>query len=207
VALWLAGIESSRVKPQFRDKIEAYQDELAPVAMQVFMRVLGVSSTALAPTPPTPEIATQVAILAEQIDSLNAVVTFLREHMEAVLATGAEVAGFSTRLDNAISLLESLAARQDTTETQVAKIDERTQRLTPAHARTVQEFVDRMVRETKRLPTPITYAIIYGRLKHRFRAGSYSEIADERFEDVLAYLREELRRATSGEAPEQSSLF
>lgn len=64
-----------------------------------------------------------------------------------------------------------------------------------------------MVRETKRFPNPLTYAIIYCRLKHSFRAGSYREIADERYEDVLAYLREELSRATSGEAPEQGSLF
>jgi hypothetical protein len=30
------------------------------------------------------------------------------------------------------------------------------------------------------------YAIIYGRLKHRFRASSYREIADEQYERVLA---------------------
>jgi hypothetical protein len=38
VAIWLAGIEPNRVKEPFRAKIEAYQEELAPVAMRVFMR-------------------------------------------------------------------------------------------------------------------------------------------------------------------------
>lgn len=33
------------------------------------------------------------------------------------------------------------------------------------------------------------------------------EIADEQYEHVIAYLGEELRRATSGEAPEQERLF
>src|SRR5690349_10184421 len=44
------------------------------------------------------------------------------------------------------------------------------------------------VRETKRLPQPLTYATIYGRLKHRFRVGSYSEVADSHFDELMAYL-------------------
>jgi hypothetical protein len=63
------------------------------------------------------------------------------------------------------------------------------------------------VRETKRLVTPLTYAIVYGRLKHRFRASSYREIADERYETVMTCLRDELRHALAGEGPEQGSLF
>ncbi len=111
-------------------------------------------------------------------------------------------------------MLESLAERQAVAEAQLADTDERlvavdvrTQRLTPAHTRQVQEAVDGMVRETKRLPQPLTYAIIYGRLKHRFRVGSYKEVADSHFDELMAYLRDELRRATGGEAPEQDSMF
>lgn len=207
VALWLAGVESSRIKPAYRAKIEAYQDELAPVAMQVFMRVLGVQPT-------TPEMqasaatATQIDEIAEQLDMLLGVVSFLREHLDAQLAmTSEQIGALSLRLDDAVTLLEALGQRQADTDTQLARIDERTQRLTPAHARVIQEQVDRIVRETKRLPTPLTYAIIYGRLKHHFRANSYREIADEQYERVIAYLGEELRRATGGEAPEQERLF
>ncbi|HEY7849373.1 MAG TPA: hypothetical protein VIC27_04870, partial [Ktedonobacterales bacterium] len=64
-----------------------------------------------------------------------------------------------------------------------------------------------MTRETKRLEAPLTYAIIYGRLKHLFRASSYREIADEQYDTVMTYLRDELRRTLTGEAPEQRSLF
>ena len=35
----------------------------------------------------------------------------------------------------------------------------------------------------------------------RFAAGSYKEIPDERFDEVMSYLREELRRVT-GALPE-----
>lgn len=205
VALWLAGIESSRVKPQFRAKIEAYQDELAPVAMQVFLRVAGVSEAQLVPTSADPA----VHALAEQIDELSGVVNLLREHLSALLGVPGQVQEMAVRLDTAVALLESLAERQTTAEGQIAQIDERTQRLTPAHKRAVQEWVNRMVRETAHLPPPaqLTYVIVYGRLKHRFRAGSYAEIADERFDEVMAFLRDELHRATGGEAPEQGTLF
>jgi hypothetical protein len=49
--------------------------------------------------------------------------------------------------------------------------------------------------------------MIYGRLKTRFRVGSYKEIRDERFEEAMTYLREELRKAAGGEGPTQGSLF
>lgn len=73
--------------------------------------------------------------------------------------------------------------------------------------RAIQEQVDRVVHDTRWLPAPLTYPIIYGRLKHRFRASSYHEIADEQYEGVMGFLREEPRRTLAGEAPEQGSLF
>lgn len=208
VALWLGGIETLSVKSEYRAKIEAYQDELAPVAMQVFMRVLGVQPAATETQPPAVVSAAQVTEIAEQLDMLLGVVTFLREHLDAQLAaTSAQIGSLSLRLDDAIALLEALGERQADTAGQVARNDERTQRLSPAHARAIQEQVDRMVRETKRLPQPLTYAIVYGWLKHRFRASSYREIAGEQYSAVMAYLQDALRRALTGEEPAQGSLF
>lgn len=209
LALWLAGVETSRIKEEYRAKVIAYQEELAPVAMRVFLRFAGIPTTQLVPaTDP------RLAALAEQYDTLMDVASFLREHMEAIRATGEQMAGISIRLDEAVQLLESLtsrqqalATRQDDTEVRVARIDERTQGLSPAHQRQIQTAVDRMVRETQHNAVPLTYAIIYGRLKSRFLVGSYKEIADEKFEDVLAYLAGELRRATGGRSPEQGRLF
>ena len=73
----------------------------------------------------------------------------------------------------------------------------------------MQSEVTRLEHETAKGPLPLTYAVVYGRLKHHFRASSYSAIADERFTEVLGFLQEELRRATSGQLPEhqQGSLF
>jgi hypothetical protein len=104
----------------------AYQEELAPVATQVFMRVVGLRTTQIVPTE-NPHIAA----LAEQIDTLTDIATFLRERLQAML----EAQGYvSMRFEQAVQLLEALAGRQPTTEDQVARIDERTKRLTPARS-------------------------------------------------------------------------
>lgn len=212
VALWLGGMETSRIKPAYRAKIEAYQDELAPVAMQVFMRSLGVQPAPETAQPPAIVSAAQVAEIAAQIETLTGVVAFLREHLDAQLAaisaaTSEQIGAVSLRLDDAVALLEAMGEHQAHADTQIARIDERTQRLTPAHARSIQEQVDRLVRETRSLAQPFTYAIVYGRLKHHFRASSYREIADEQYPAVMAYLQDELRRALAGEGPAQGSLF
>ena len=69
-----------RVKSEFRSKLEAYHKELAPVAIQVFLKMAGIPTTQTVP-PNDP----QIAALAEQIETLTAIVTFLREHMQALL--------------------------------------------------------------------------------------------------------------------------
>jgi hypothetical protein len=53
------------------------------------------------------------------------------------------------------------------------------------------------MRETRQwLPLPLTYEMIRGRLKHRFRARSYREFADDRLDVVAAFRRDLLDRAT-----------
>jgi hypothetical protein len=204
VALWLAGVQTNSMKSEeFRFKIETYQEELAPVATQVFMRVVGMRTAQVIPTEDPRIIA-----IAEQIDTLTEITTFLREHMQAMLEAQGHV---SMQLEQAVRLLEALTSRQEATETQLARIDERTKRLSPAHTREVQFLVERIARALERQSGATTlklaHAMIYGRLKTRFQAGSYKEIPDERFEEVMSYLREELGRVTGGAAPEQGSLF
>lgn len=200
VALWLAGMETSRIKPEYRAKIEAYQDELAPVAMQVFMRSLGVQPAPVtSPTVPAVTSA-EIAEIRGQIADLYGVANLLQEHLAALLS-------LPDQMGQALSMLEALSKRQDTAEGQIARIDERTQRLTPAHARALQEQINRMVYDTRHLAQPLAYPIIYGRLKQRFRASTYREIADEQYSAVMSYLEDELRRALAGEGPAQGSLF
>src|SRR5260370_40331843 len=137
--------------------------------------------------------------------------------MEVVAANQQELmtqtALISSQLDYVVTLLEGLVGRQETTETIVAKVDERTAHLTPQHAQYVREMVDRIVQEIDRRSPgrPLTYAQVYaqvyGRLKHHFRVAKYDQVSDERFEEVKTWLQEQSRRARSGTLPEQQSLF
>jgi hypothetical protein len=196
---WLFSIDERRVREEARDDLVRFQLECVDVLAEYFVRKH---------QPALPMVADSAAVaVAAQITELSGVVNLLREHLEGLLAVPDQVRGLTEQMGHVAAIVEVLAERQDAAETHIAKIDERTQRLTTAHARTVQEQVDRLVRETSYLPIPLTYAIVYGRLKHRFRASSYREIPDERFDEVLAYLRDEFRQATDGEAPEQGSLF
>jgi hypothetical protein len=151
-----------------------------------------------------PAQTSDLVLAEERYDYLLGVTTLVREHLE--ILTGM-VVPISDKLDYAVHLLESLVGQQDETHKKLAKIDERTQRLTPTHARNVAEFVEQMVAETAKAPTPLDHYKIYGRLKHRFRSNSYKEVPDERFGEVMTYLRELLRQALSGELPQQGSLF
>ena len=108
VALWLAGIETARVKPELRAKIEAYQEELAPVAMQVFLRVMGLPNAASAPEAPDP----RVAAIAGQVESLRAVANLLRAQLSSLLALPEQVDDLSRQIAQAVELLESLAERR-----------------------------------------------------------------------------------------------
>ena len=197
---WLFTIDENRVKPEARSDLIRFQEECTEVLADHFTRKHP-------PALPSATDATAATVIIEQIADLTGVINLLREHLEMLLVLPSQVAELSVEVSETRVLVESLATRQDATETHLAAVDARTQRLTPAHARAVQEMVNRMVRETRHIATPLTYATIYGKLKTRFQAASYSEIADSRFDELMAWLREALNSATSREAPEQGSLF
>lgn len=197
---YLFTIDESRVKEEARADVVLFQRECAKVLADHFTRKHP-------PALPSATDATAATVIIEQIADLTGVINLLREHLEMLLVLPSQVAELSVEVSETRVLVESLATRQDATERRLAAVDARTQRLTPAHARAVQEMVNRMVRETRHSATPLTYATIYGKLKTRFQAASYSEIADSRFDELMAWLREALNTATSREAPEQGSLF
>ncbi|HLX56148.1 MAG TPA: phage antirepressor N-terminal domain-containing protein [Ktedonobacteraceae bacterium] len=203
VALWLAGVQPASIKGEIRAKIEAYQDELAPVATQVFLRMMGLQTREVIPTTDP-----HILALTNRVDALTEITALVREYVEALLEAQGQT---SMQLDQAVQLLEALIDRQEVTETQVAKIDERTQRLTPAHGQDVQEIVHliaaAIVKQSPTITLQLAHALVYGRLKKRFRARSYIEIPDERFDEVMGYLRGVLRTFSGGELPGQGSLF
>ena len=172
VALWLAGIETERLKPEFQGKIEAYQDELAEVATQIFFQHMGMPAN-----PPLERQLTDLIVRLEQQETTLETVVRLLERIAA-------------QTDHAVELLELLTAK-----------------LTPAQKDAVQKAVGIIVEQSAGKPGEMTYAQIYAALKRRFQVGSYSEIAPERFEEALSYLREMWKRVTAGSVPDQQPLM
>lgn len=213
IALWLAGVQTKGMKPDVAEKIEAYQEELAPIATQTFFRSLGLNSQTLVNARPNaPDEMLQT--LAQEIDNISDATNFMREHFQALSATTGKIPGISAQLEQVVHLLELLTeqqsqtiARQQQAETTITQIEERTRGLTPAHQRQVQDFVDHMVKTTKNRPNALSYYKIYGRLKQRFQVGSYSDIADSLFIEVMQYLKDELDHFTGDEQPQQGTLF
>jgi|SRR5260370_6186668 len=230
---WLFNISPTRVKPEYRERVQRYRAKCYRVLWKAFLQgelfveeegkeALVVESVA---TSLAPSVDTRVDALTEQINTLTAIVAFLQEHRRMLLEEAGQVvtiieAGkqelleradyLSSQLTYVSSLLEQLVGRQSTTEAQVAKIEARTQRLTPAHARNVQGLVEKIVRESERRSpkgTALIHAQVYGRLKTHFRAGKFDEIPDERYSEVEAFLGDLLRQVTGGEHPMQGNLF
>jgi len=198
---WLFGITSSKAaKPEYAPKIKLYRKKCFRVLWQTVQ-------TDLLPYVESTIVEAELqstSLAAAQYDELLGVTNLVREHLE--ILTGA-VVPMNEKVDYMVRLLETLVGRQEMAETKIAQIDQRTQRLTPEHTRAVAEFVEQMVHRTAKAPVPLDHYKIYGRLKHHFRTNSYKEVADERFDEVMTYLRELLRQALGGELPQQGSLF
>lgn len=191
VALWLAGIESGRIKEQFRAKIEAYQEELAPVATRVFMHVMGITA------PPSTD--PRITALTEQYEVLVAAASFIAEHMSELATLPEQVQGVSGQLDQAVQLLESLAG-----DVQQLK---REQTISPAQKRKISDAVDRIVADSTGQPGQLKQGQVYAAIYRRFQVSSYGEIPATRFEEVMKFLRDLWQRATKGTIPEQGSLL
>ncbi len=234
---WMFSFTPKRVRPDLQEKIKRYRRDCYRVLWEAFLRgELFPAEQALVEASVVgaePVGDPRIVALTEQIETLSAIVALMQEHRAALLAEAGSMAQvsanqqelltrtetISSQLDYVVALLEQLVGRQETlagrqkmTETKVAKIDERTAHLTPEHANYVHEMVDRIVQEIdRRSPGALTYARVYaqvyGRFKRYFRVAKYDQVADERFEEVRAWLAGELRRVRSGALPEQESLF
>jgi len=229
---WLFTISPSRVKPEYRERVQRYRGLCYRALWRAFQRgelfpVEELTSVEASASTIAGSHDLRVVALSEQIETLSAIVALMQEHKAALLAEGSamevvaanqqelmtQTTMISSQLDYMVTLLEGLLGRQETSETVVARIDERTAHLTPQHAQYVREMVDRIVQEIDRRSPgrPLTYAQVYaqvyGRLKRHFRVAKYDQVSDERFEEVKTWLQEEWRRVCGGTLPEQGSLF
>ncbi len=197
VALWIAGLETNRIKPQYREKIEAFQDDLADVAMKVFLRAMGIQTTATAPATSDPAIIA----LVEQYETLSAVVLDLRDHL-AHMSEGSDA--MRLQMADAVKLLESLANHQNQTNQTIAHLQQKTAGLTPAQQEQIRRAINIIAKESNgTVPQSRLYAALY----RRFAVASYKQIPEEQFEDAAAMLKAIRQQIKDGIIPEQGEMF
>lgn len=205
VPMWLIGVESSRAKLAFQEKIDLYHDRLAPVALAVFQDVM--EARPIVPATQTPAIDSRMASMLDQFETLVNVAMDVRAHLDTLTPLPGQVETLSLQLDQALNLLTSLAGDSQEAKQEIERIKAKTAGLTASQARAVKEMISHMVDVTEGTPGELKHATIYGRIQHRFRVNTYSKIPEDHFEELMQYLRDELQRATDGESPEQGSLF
>jgi len=189
---WLFTVDPKRVKAEHQEKIQRYRRNCYRTLAEAFRRGELFAGDELLPPPATVVAASDpLALVAEQ-------------HQE-VMAGQARI---EASLTHAVTLLTDFMSTQ---QARLDKIDERTQRLTPAHALQVSNAVDRLCQLWRKKSPHLTddkaHSWAYHRIHQRFSVSSYKEIADERFEEALAYVRQAIQRASDGTEPEQGGLF
>jgi len=156
---WLFNISPTRVKPALQEKVQRYRRLCYRALWRAFQRgelfpVEEPTSVEASASTITESHDLRVMALSEQIETLSAIVTLMQEHKAALLAEGSAMEAvaanqqelmtrtvmMSSQLDYVVTLLEGLVGREATTETRVAKIDERTAHLTSQHAHYVREM-------------------------------------------------------------------
>lgn len=190
---WLFTIEPKRVKAEHREKIQRYRRNCYRALAEAFRRGELFAGDELLPPP-----ATVVA-------ASNPLALVVVEQHQEVMSGQARI---EATLTHAVTLLTDFMSNQ---QARIDKIDERTQRLTPAHALQISNAVDRLCQLWRKKSPHLTedkaHSWAYHRIHQRFGASSYKEIADERFEEVLTYVRKAIARASDGTEPEQGTLF
>lgn len=201
---FLFGVQSSRVRPEHRDKLMQYRRSCFRVLWRHMQAELLYSQARSLATPQALEVA-------EQLDLVGAVELLLQEHLAGLLRLPSQVEDLAELVNQTAAqtaaLIASLGERQQATDARLAIVDMRTKHLTPSQERQVQRLVDHLVRETKRCPAPLTYASVYGAIKRRFQVASFKEVADDRFNELMAFLQDLFVRVTKGTEPIQDRLF
>lgn len=184
VAVWLAGIETSRLAdPTIAEKIDRYQEELEPLALEAFIRTF---APHVQVTPPASITHTDVQEVAD----------FLRDHLDMAFGHIDDQLAYITQL------LETLVGQENEQDRTIATINQRTQCLSPRHKYMIKRTVDAIV-----LTCNVTYVQVYGPLKHRFHVTKYAEIPDEMFDEVQAFLTDLGRKFGDNALPDQQTLF
>jgi hypothetical protein len=185
--LWLAGIQASRVKAELQDKLIRYQAEAAHVLWRAFRAQIIVEPS----TQPSDESATSIAHLERIIEQSRAMQRMAEEQIALI-----------RRVDIAARIVKGLQGDVADIQVRLGVLEQVVRPGAPISKAQAAE-ISQKVKALAELLTGMEkgknfYQGIFGELYRRFLVSSYTDIPQELFADVLAFLDDWRRAADSG---------
>lgn len=172
VSLWLAGIETSRVKEEIREKLERYQEEAAKVLWEAFQdgRLTAPAEIDMDALAEAGNASAQAYVLARAIMRLS----YQQVAMEQKLQT------YQQHTDN----------RLDALETAVNQLTAPDQHITDAQASQLSQAVKTVAMHLSKQSRRNEYGGVYGELYRRYNITSYKSLPNSQFNHAMAWLNE-----------------
>jgi hypothetical protein len=185
---WLFGIDTRRVKPELKEKIDRYRGECFQVLWETFHSRVVSHDTALAPMPASVESDASLQEL-QRIAEMGRAMAHMAEQQMALQRQQQEL---TERVDKASLVVGNMRSQLKDVRLRLGVIEDK---LHP-HAYITEEQAAHVSTVVKALAEMLTrqekgknhYQGIFGELHRRFGVPSYKHIRQEQYADVLAFL-------------------
>lgn len=173
VPLWLAGVETNKVKEEIREKLEHYQEEVAQILWDAFREGI------LNSDPPFHELLKEDTPAVKAYRNALTIVELARNqvYMEARL----------TEHERRLGAIE-------------ARLGDPGRFIDPAQASQISQAVKAIALAVSKKTGKNEYGGVYGELYRRFEIPSYRELPASRFQEAMNWLNEWLQSAI-GQTP------
>jgi hypothetical protein len=176
---WMFGVSANRVKPELKERITLYKRECYRRLWDAFKHEILPATTDLAPTIPAASGAQLAYELATAVQNLA------REQMDMEQRLGG-------RIDRMAHWARGVAARLDDLDTRMGDLE---LHVGPAVAISEQQAaevalaVKNVGRALSERGTKPGYSQVYGEMYRRYGISSYKNLPQDKYEEVLAWLR------------------
>lgn len=172
--LWLSGIDTSRVNPEIKEKLEKFQREAAKVLWEAFQE------GRLTQDPTFGELLEQDTPEAQAYKMIQGMLQLARNQLL-----------LRSQMDDHERRLESIEAQ----------LADPGRRITPAQATAVSQAVKSIAMILSKRSGRNEYGGVYGELYRRYEIPEYKQLPAAKFDDCMSWLREWYAQIGEGGVP------
>lgn len=186
---WMFGVSANRVKPELKERITLYKRECYRRLWDAFKHEILPATTDLTPAPPAASGAQLAYELATAVQNLA------REQMDMEQRLGGRIDRMAHWAKGVVTRLDDLDVRLGDLELHVGPAVA----ISEQQAAEVALAVKNVGRALSERGTKPGYSQVYGEMYRRYGISSYKNLPQDKYEEVLAWLRnwhEEVLRDT-----------